>query len=125
MVDGNYLWDIGEAINFEIFVGDPNTGVGLTGQTAYLTLTIQRDSDDKYWSGVSWTAPRTELTPSEVDSVNEPGRYLYTLSSSGNAIATRYVAHANIDNAPTIQADTYEVHVSRETDVRIYEAEPV
>jgi len=126
MVDGPYIWDVGDAINFELFVGDPDTGVGLSGQTSFMTLTIQRDSDSRFWSGTAWVVSRTTVSFTEVDATNEPGRYKYTLSGiTGNVIATRYVGHANINNPPTIEGDSYEVHVSRITDVKIYEAEPV
>lgn len=126
MVDGPFIWDVGDPISFEIFVGDPDTGIGLTGQAGFITLTIQRDSDSRFWSGSAWVVTRTTVSPTEVDAINEFGRYRYVLSGiTGNVIATRYVVHANIDNPPTIQGDTYEVHVSRITDVKIYEAEPV
>jgi hypothetical protein len=126
MTDSPLIWDIGDPIVFEIFVADPNTGLSLTGQAGFITLTIQRDYDSKYWSGSAWVTPLTNLTVTEVSAVDYPGRYKYTLNgSTGNNLATRYVAHANVDNPPTIEnIDNYEVHVSRLTDVRVYESEP-
>ena len=125
MVDSPLIWDVLEAITFEVFVGDPNTGAGVTGQIPFLTFTIQRDYDDKYWSGAGWVSALTTVVLTEVDSTNDPGRYNYTLSGSANNLATRYVAHVNIDNPPMFDdVDSYEVHVSRVTDIRVYESEP-
>jgi hypothetical protein len=125
MVDGPYIWDIGDPIVFEIFVADPDTGLSLTGQASFITLTIQRDFDSKYWSGSAWVSTLTNISVAEVHAVDYPGRYRYTLNgSTGNNLASRYVAHVNINNPPTIQGDSYEVHVSRSVDIRFYESEP-
>ena len=126
MAEGPHLWDIGDPIVVEIFIADPLTGFGLTGQTSYTEVTIQRDSDANWWTGSEWSTTRTALTPAEADSTNEPGRYTYTLpSAAGNVQADRYVVHVKVDNPPTVQGSSYEVHVSREQDVRVYESEPV
>jgi len=126
MVDGPNIWDVGEGIPIEIFIGDPNTGAGVSGQTAFITLTIQRDLDNRFWSGAGWVVPRTTVSVVEEDATNEPGHYTYLLSSTANAAATRYVAHVLIDNPPMFESvSAYEVHVSRVTDVKVYESEPV
>src|SRR5690349_1181901 len=104
MVDGPFVWNVGEGIPIELFIGDPNTGAGVSGQTAFITLTIQRDSDSRYWSGISWVVPRTTVSVTEFDAVNEPGRYTYLLSSTANAVATRYFVRALIDNPPMFDA---------------------
>ncbi len=125
-MEGEHEWDVGENIYFEITVLDPNTGAGMTGQTAYITLTIQRTSDSFYWSGTTWTATYSTLTVTEVDDTTQPGRYNYRLSGlTGNISAERYFAHSNINNPPIFNSvDDYEVHVSRTTDVKVYESEP-
>lgn len=125
MSESPLIWDIGEDIIFEIFIQDPSTGFGLTGQSSFITLTIQRNSDDKYWNDSSWVVSLSALSATEVDSANQRGRYTYTLSgSAGNTQADRYLLHVIVNNPPTIQADSYEVHVSRNLDVKIYESEP-
>ena len=48
---------------------------GVTGLT--VNLTIQRSSDNGYWTGETWGA-LTVLTMTEVSSVNNPGEYSYT-----------------------------------------------
>jgi len=123
MTDTPLMWNIGESIPINLFVMDVNDGQGLTGQEAFITFTIQR-SDDKYWTGAVWSATLTALSFDEVDSVNQPGRYLYTLSASANNQADRYIVHANISNPPTIECDSYEIHVSRDLTVSFYESEP-
>lgn len=126
MSDGPNIWDVSEDITIEVFVADPDTGLGLSGQSGFITLTIKRDSDEKYWTGSAWSDTLTNLTTNETDETNEPGRYNYVLSgSAGNVQADRYVAHAKIDNSPTIEGDSYEVHVSRITAIRLYESEGV
>jgi len=126
MAEGPHIWNIGDPIVVEIFIVDPATGYGLTGQASYTEVTIRRDSDAKWWTGAGWSTTRTTLEPTEMDTTNEPGRYTYTLPSAlGNVQADRYVVHVKVDNAPTVEGSSYEVHVSREQDVRMYEAEPV
>lgn len=125
MVDGPFIWDVDENIPIELFIGDPSTGAGVSGQAAFITLTIQRDSDSRYWTGISWVAPRTTVSVTEFDAVNEPGRYTYLLSGIANSVATRYFVRALIDNPPMFDAvPSSEVHVSRITDVKVYESEP-
>lgn len=121
MADTPLVWDLNQDIIIEIFVTNPNTSLGLTGQTSFITLTIERNSDSKFWSGSAWGSSSINLTVTEVDSTNQPGRYNYMLT--GNTQADRYIAHVNINNPPTIQADAYEVHISRNLDVRVYESE--
>jgi len=124
-MEGEHTWDVGENIYFEVFVTDPNTGAGLTGQAGFITLTIQKTSDSTYWTGTTWSATYSTLAVTEVDSSTQPGRYRYRLSGLiGNVSEERYFAHSNINNPPTITADDYEVHVSRTTDIKLYESEP-
>lgn len=125
MTSSPLIWNIDEDIIVEIFVEDPSTGLGLTGQAGFLTLTIQRNSDSRYWNGSTWIVSLTSLSPTEVDSSTQRGRYTYTLSgTTGNTQADRYLVHCIINNPPTIQVDAYEVHVSRSLEVKIYESEP-
>ena len=125
MADGPNIWNIGDDIVLEIFIADPTTGYGLTGQDSYADITIRRDSDSRYWTGSTWVDARTTLSPTEADSANQPGRYIYALPGiAGNIQADRYVMHVSVDNPPTVEGDSYEAHVSREQDVKIYEAEP-
>jgi hypothetical protein len=57
---------------------------GVTGLD--VSLTIQRESDDLYWTDSNWGS-RTVLTMPEVSSSNEPGVYEYTgPSASGTEI---------------------------------------
>lgn len=126
MTDGPNIWNIGDDIVLEIFIADPTTGYGLTGQEGYADITIRRDSDSRYWTGSGWSDTRTTLTPTEADTANQPGRYIYTLpGTAGNIQADRYVMHLNVSNPPTVEGDSYEIHVSRQQDVKLYEAEPV
>lgn len=125
MVDGPNVHDVDAEINIELFIGDPNTGLGLSGQASFTEVTIQRDSDLRYWTGTAWSATRTTLTPTEVDGTNQKGRYTTTLPASGNTSADRYVVHTKVNNPPTVEGEDYEVHISRSTAVRVYESEPV
>ena len=116
------IWEVGDDIYVEIFVGDPATGAGISGQTAFIALTIQRDYDSKFWTGSAWSATRTTLLITEVDSVNELGRYVYILPSTANTLITRYSAHGLINNPPMFEnVDSYEFHFSRVT--KFYESE--
>ena len=122
MSEGPNTWNIGDAIIIEMLIVSPTTGLGLSGQKSYIEVTIQRDSDEKWWTGVQWSATRTTLEATEEDSTNQPGRYTYTLPGAvGNIQEDRYVAHAKVDNAPTVEGSAYEAHISREQDVRVYE----
>ena len=126
MAEGPNIWDIHDDIVLEIFVADTTTGDGIAGQTAYIDVTIRRDSDAKYWAGNAWSNTRTLLVPTEADSTNQPGRYTYTLSGTpGNVRADRYVMHVVVDNPPLVEGTAYEVHVSREQDIKVYESESV
>ena len=118
------IWNISDAIQIELFVGNPNTGAGETGEASNITLTIQRMSDNKYWNGLSWTSSSTNLTMTEIDATNQKGRYTYTLAGSANNQADKYIVHAIVDDPPLFEAmDAYELHVSREN-IRTYESEP-
>lgn len=120
-----HIWNIGEDIIIELFVGDPSTGLGLTGQTAFITLTIQQSTSGKYWNGSSYVTGVFSLSMSEVDSTNSPGLYRFTLPAAvGNAIANKYFMHTSVSNPPTVEGDDYSIHVSRDTEVKIYESEP-
>jgi hypothetical protein len=125
MADKPYIWNIGDEIPVEIFVMNQNDGTGLADQQSYITLTIQRASDNYYWTGLAWSSTKTDLTVNQADATNQPGRYTYTLSSSANAAADRYIVFIRVSNPPTVEGDSYEVHVSRQQDVHIYESEPV
>lgn len=125
MTSGPHIWNIGQNIITELLILDPSTGEGLSGQVSFITLTIKRDSDAKYWSGTAWVSSRTELTVLEPNATNEPGRYTFTLpGSTGNTKADRYVAFFKIENPPIVEGVDVDVHVSREQDVRVYESEP-
>jgi len=125
MSDGPNIWNVGDDIVLEIFVASPTTGLGLTGQTSYIEVTVRRDSDLKYWTGSSWSLTRTVLSPTEEDVTYQPGRYTYTLpGTAGNVQADRYLFHAEVSNPGTVEGSAYEAHTSREQDVRMYEAEP-
>ncbi len=123
MSDNPFIWNIGESIPINLYLTDPNTGLSLPGQDGYLSLTIQR-SDNLYWTGTAWAATLTVLAFEEVDAVNYPGRYLYTLSSSGNSQANRYMVHASINNPAVLVGDAYELHISRDLTTKFYESEP-
>jgi len=125
MADSPNIWNIGENITIDLFVGDPNTGLGLTGQASFITLTIEKSSISQFWNGTQYVASLFSLTMTEVDSTNSPGLYRFTLSGSvGNVTADRYFVHAKINNPPTVQGDSYSIHISRDTEVRVYESEP-
>ena len=125
MSDGPNIWDIGDDIILEIFIGSTSTGLGLTDQDGYTEITIRRDSDSKWWTGSAWSSTQTILAPTEADATNQPGRYTYTLpGTAGNIQADRYVMHASVDNPGTVEGSSYEIHVSRQQDVRLYEAAP-
>lgn len=121
MTNGPNVWNVGDAIPFEIFIVHPDTNQGLEGVTD-ITFSIQRDSDSRYWDGSAWSITETNLSLTEIGS----GRYTYILSASGNASADRYVIHAVVtDLANDIDAaENFEIHVSRVLDTRIYELEP-
>ena len=126
MATGPNVWNIGDDVVIELSVLDPNTSLGLTGQSSFITLTIKRASDSKYWTGSTYTTTFTTLTMTEVDATNEPGRYRYTLAGgAGNPTANKYYVHSTISNPPTIEGDDYEIHVSRDLTVNVYETEPV
>lgn len=124
MTDSPHIWEISESIPIEIFIGDPNTGAGSTGQALNITLTIQRSNND-YWTGLAWSSTLTPLAVTEIDATNQKGRYIYVLSANANSQADRYIAHAIINDPPTFQnMEAYELHISKEG-VRLYESEPI
>jgi len=123
MVEHPYIWDIGEDIIMDTFVGDPNTGLGLTGQT--VKITIEKRSISQFWTGSAYSVTRTELDMTEVESTDEPGRYRFVLPGSpGNVTADTYFVHSFVRNAPTVEGDDYSIHVSRDLEARVYETEP-
>lgn len=128
MTEVPHVWNIGEAIPLEIFVQDPaNPGNGLTSQTAFITLTIKRESDGQYWDGAAWQVSVSTIAAAqglaEIDATNEPGRYLYLLPAAANSQGDRYTVRGNINNPGIpLTGDNYEVHVSRVTDLRVYES---
>lgn len=124
MSDSPLTWNINESIPIRLFVIDPNTGLGLTGQTGFISLTIQRESDSLYWNGSAWISGLFTLTFSETDSVNSPGLYTFVLSAGANNIASRYSVHAKVNNPPLLVGESYEMYVSKDSIVRLYEAEP-
>ena len=126
MSQGPNIWEVGVDIPIEITLVDPATGLGLPGKAALIEVTIQRASDAQYWAGgAGWAVSRTVLEPTEIDAVNQKGKYVYTLPGVlGNVQEDRYTAHGHIDDAPTIQGDSYETHTSQQTDVAVYESEP-
>jgi hypothetical protein len=125
MVSSPHIWNIAEDIIIDLFVGDPNTGNGLIGQEAFITLTIEKASSGFFWNGTQYGVPLTNLTMAEVDATNSPGLYRYTLTgSTGNAEADKYYIHANVNNSPTAEGDDYSIHISRDTEVKTYESEP-
>lgn len=118
-------WNINENIPITVFVADPITGNGLTGQSSYITLTIQRATDRKYWNGSTWQVASYDLTMAEVDASAEPGVYKYTLSgSTGNTQQDSYTAYATVDNPGTVTGQNIEIHISRDSSVKVYESEP-
>lgn len=120
------LWDVGENITIDLLILDPATALGLTGQASNITLRIRRSSDNKFWTGSAWSSTASSVSVTESDATNEPGRYVYTLlGSTGNTQADRYFVHSRISNAPTIEGDDIELHISKDLTVRVYEAEPV
>lgn len=125
MSESPHIWEIGKLIQIELFIGDPNTGAGSTGQVANITFTIRRSNND-YWTGAAWSSTLTTLTMTEVDATNNKGRYIYSLSSAANNQEDKYIAHVIVNDPPTFAAmEAYELHVSRDTIVRVYESEPL
>jgi hypothetical protein len=120
-----YTWNIGESIPINLLVYDPDSGEGLTGRAGLITLTVQRADDLRFWNGSNWIATLTELSMAEIDSTEEKGRYEYVLPSTANQVASRFYAHAAINDPPTIVSDSYELHVSRDLTTSFYESEPV
>jgi len=125
MVDSPNIWNIAEDIIIDLFVADPSTGLGVDGLAGSITLTIEKASTGRFWSGSAYVVSLTSLTMTEVDSTNSPGLYRYTLDgATGNAEADKYYTHANVSSAPTVEGDSYSIHLSRDTDVKTYESEP-
>jgi len=126
MSDAPNTWDVDEAIQIDLFVAHPVTNLGLTGQVGFITLSISRASDGKYWTGAAWAIGFTTVLISEVDAANRPGLYRYVLSALANSQPDVYTAFATVNNPGVpISGQNSEVHRSRSAaDVRIYEAEP-
>ena len=119
------VWNINEQIPIEIFVANPVTGGGLAGLVSNITLSIQRNSDGRYWDGLSWQSYFSSVSALEVDSINQRGRYKYTLPGSANLIADKYSAHVMVNYPPLLNnVDNYELYVSRDLNVTLYESEP-
>lgn len=127
MSDVLNIWHIDVDIVVDLFVGDPNTGQGLTGQTAFITLTIEKASTGKFYNGTDYTALTPyALTMTEVDATNSPGLYRYTLPASVNTEVDKYYMHTSINNPPLVVGDDYSIHDVRDDHiVRVYEQEPV
>jgi hypothetical protein len=104
-------WYVGESIPIEVVILDPLTGLGATGLSASITLTVQRLSDGAWWGGASFEAGPVSLVMGEVSAANMPGLYRYTFTGNASA-ADRYEARARV-SAPGIQGDVYELHVCR------------
>jgi hypothetical protein len=121
-------WDIGENITTRLFVSDPDTGNGLINQEAYITLTFQRASDSKYWSGTAWQTASYNLSMTALDEGAQPGVYVYVLSgSTGNTQKDSYVAYATVNNPGVVEGQNFECHASRTPPTvvsRLYESEP-
>lgn len=124
MTDSPNTWDIGEAIPIEIFIMNPVTNLGLIDQVAYITFSISRGSDDKYWNGSIWVDSFAPLSVTEPNDTNQKGRYLYTLSAAGNSQEDVYTAQANINNPGVITGNNFEVHRSRTQTPIVVEGEP-
>ena len=125
MTDGVNTWNVESEIPIELFITDPQDGSGLAGQVPFISLDIQRTSDNRYWTGTFWSTSFSTLSMSEPDSTNQPGRYTYVLSAVANPSSERYIVHAVVNNPPLLDgAEAYEVHVSRPLDVHIYESQP-
>jgi hypothetical protein len=125
MSDSPNVWNIGEDIIIDLIVADPITGNGLPGQTAFITLTIEKRSIGMFWNGSVYVASPFNLSMVEVDSTYSPGLYRYVLDgATGNIEEAQYFIHANVSNFPTVEGDDYSIHISRDTEVKVYESEP-
>lgn len=128
MTETPNVWDINEDIPFELFVVDPVTGLGVTGQTAFITLSIKRLSDDLFWNTTVWASGFAGLSVTEPDATNQPGRYTFVLDGpTGNDQEDVYLFRAVVANPslPNINGENYEQHKSRTSNVVVVEAEPV
>ena len=127
MVDSPNIWYVGVDIVVDLFVGDPNTGQGLTGQSAFITLTIEKASTGLFYNGTDHVAATPyALTMTEVDATNSPGLYRYTLPAAANTEVDKYYMHTSVSNPPTIEGDDYSIHDVRDDHiVRVYESEPI
>lgn len=126
MTETPNTWDVGEEIPVVIFIADPVDNFGVPGQVAFITLSVTRSSDGKYWSGVDWVSSYTPQSVTEVDATNQPGLYSFTLPAAANTQADIYIFQGLMNNPalPSAAGGNYEIHRSRTTDVRVYEAEP-
>jgi len=125
MANGPNIWGVGEDIIIDLFVADPTTGNGLTGQTGFISLTIERRSSGRFWNGSQYQVSIFNLPMGEVDATNSPGLYRYVLDgATGNFEEEQYFVHANVSNFPTVEGDDYSIHISRDASVKVYESEP-
>lgn len=123
MGDTPNVWSLNEDVTIDIMVVDPSTALGLTGKSAVIDISI-RNSSGLYFQGGSWGAGFITLNPVEADAVNEPGRYYYTIPGASNIVEDQYYVYVSISDPPTIEAQTAELHVVRDTDISLYEMEP-
>lgn len=128
MADGPHTWGLNEDIIVELFVGDPNTGKGLTGKSGVITLTIKKRLTNSYWNGSTYgSVTPFALTMTEVSAVDKPGLYRYILPSTANTQVDEYFTHASVSDFPTVEGDDYAVHIVRDPNptVKVYESEPI
>lgn len=125
MSSGPNIWGIGEDLIFDLFVGDPNTGLGLPGKVSVVTLTIEKRSNSLFWNGTAFvSATPVSLSMTEVDSTNSPGLYRYVVAAASNLVVEQYFVHANVSDSPTVEGDDYSTHIVKNTELQIYESEP-
>lgn len=123
MTNGPYTWNDQDTITEDLFVGDPNTGLGITGQAAFITITVEKASTSLFYTGSDYTsAVPVDLAMTEVDATNSPGLYRFTLTAVD---IDKYYMHVSVNNAPTAEGDDYSTHVVRDMDIKTYESEPV
>ena len=122
------VWNIGEVITLDLLVTDPSTGLGLTGQSSYITTYVRSGSTGRYWNGSSWQVIPANLALSEVSSSNEPGRYSLLLLTDISLSADKLYVYYKISNPPTVEGSDVEVHLIRDSSVgavNVYESESV
>jgi len=107
------LWNLGDDFPIDIAAIDSDTGLGVVGIASDIEVTIQRVSDEQWWSGSSWGPSPTVLVPFEVDGTNLPGLYRYVFSGNTSLVEERYLVRINIDSVGLI-LNEYELHVCRQ-----------